>query len=293
MTRAITRIACYSALTLIASVCRAQVTAPLPSSSTCNTWAQQLSGTRQQVLQGLMDNWYGGCPTTGPSALATTITSLRSSTDTIVLRLLAIRAGRLTHPSILSAALDVAQDKAHASQAARAASLLILSGQMGGGLRIEGLRTPNELTVPISGDGVCGPGVAMEEGVNPASTGLPSDAERRTATVLDRIYSDVSETSLLRTLAKCVRPVLGGAIPLQIDLTNLTLSNVCGTRFLVHNGTANRLSFQLVVSGTTETFEMTAKPGEDLRITTDNTGAVSLIYDGQTIRQAANGSPCH
>jgi len=112
------------------------------------------------------------------------------------------------------------------------------------------------------------------------------------ATLLDRIRNDPSEPLLLRKLANCLRPVVADSIPLQVDLSNLTLSNVCGTRFMVHNGTTNRLSFQLEVIGSTETFQLTAKAGEDLSVTADDTGSIRLIYDGQPIRQAANGSPC-
>jgi hypothetical protein len=212
---------------------------------------------------------------------------LRSTSDTILLRSLARTAGVVRHPAILSAALAVVADSRNAVPA-RAAGLLILAGQLGGSPRIAGLSTPNELTVALPATGLCGPALIPTPGHEPAAAPLPADAARQVAHVVDAFRVLTSQPTLLRNLARCIRPTIGGSVPPQIDISAVTLEYVRCNQFVITNPTVFSLPMSIEVDGTTERRGFSAAPGRTV-INTELTGPVRLRYDGKVIGPLANG----
>jgi hypothetical protein len=258
-----------------------------PSSAQCTSWSQALGGGGAGALGALLYGGVGGCPSTGPNALASAITNSASTTDTSFLWALIRQAGSVGHPTIFNAAVSNARNSA-ASTSARAASLLILTAQLGLAPHLSGRPLNSELTGEIPTTGLCGPDLSANSQLEPAAQALPSDAKRQVAVVFDALQADVHAPAQLSTLARCLRPAVGRNIPPQIDLSGVTLRYLYCNRFVVSNPTVFSLPMGVEVVGTTEHFGWSASPGET-RFSTDNVGTVRLIYDGGVIRTAANG----
>lgn len=260
-----------------------------PSLAQCRGWSTALATGGPGAQRVLAESWLGGCPDIGPQALADAVTRFRSETDASVLWSLTSRAGLVTHPQIFEAALAVTGDRA-ASIPARAASLLILSAQIGGSVSINRVGGPVLLTEPRPASGLCATDLPLYAPAELASVAMASDAPRRVAALIDPLQLDAQAPVLLRRLARCVRPHVGREIPPQVDVSGLRASYACGTRFTIRNAAPVRLPFAVEVEGTDERYTLALAGGDSRPLTLDSPGTLRLVYDGRVIQSVANGA---
>ena len=276
---------------LAPGVALAQFRRELPSAAECAAWARGLAAGGREALEALDTGWLAGCPSSGPTALASALRGARAETDTAYLARLAGAAGNLEHPAVLSAALDLAADRG-ASIPARATALLILPGQVGAGPGVNGLPVGTLLTQELPAAGLCGPGLRTPHAAAPAAAARPADAPRRMAVIVDRIRTDPTEAELLRNLARCVRPVVKG-VPPQVDVHGVRLSYVCGNWFRVSNPTPETLTFAYVAERIGERLGVSVPARGENSIATTAPSSVRLYYDGRLIQTAENrGTSC-
>lgn len=271
-----------------ASTVGAQSLGGPPSAENCVRWGSALAAGRDSALGALNMGWFGGCRDVGPRALAAALERAGSETDTTYLSALSARAGTLTHPAILSAALRLASDRA-ASVEARAAGLLVLSGEFGHGMDINGRAGGTLLTVALPEPGACFVGLRVVSPDPPATAALPSDAPRQAAVVVDRIRTDASEPTLLRTLARCVRPAVARGVPPQVDVSGVRLNYACGDWFRIHNPTGEPLTFTFAAEKTGERHNIIVPPGGERQFAIAAPSTVRLYFDGRLIQTTTHG----
>lgn len=265
-----------------------------PSAEECHRWATALNG-------GVLTGWLAYCPELAPSAFAAAVRAARLLTDTAYLSGLAARAGDVRDLRIFDAALEVAAD-GRASDRARIMSLLITVSQLGSSqdVAFHSIARSALFTQVLPAEGMCGFGPASRDGVA-FDNGLPDDANRRAARVIDGIRFANGTSALLRNFARCARSAVGRDIPPQVDVSQIRLDYVCGTEFRIQNHTGVWLDMSYVVkdaSGATVDAASVAPPAKggwthfetSSRVTL---GTLYLNYDGVQIAAAqATGKPC-
>lgn len=259
---------------------------PRPSAEKCAQWQQGLAAGGEAALHALAFGWLAACDV-GAVALADAIRASTTEQGTAFLFELATEAAQIRDERVLDAALEVAAAQ-RASRPARAAAILVLVAQVGSGWDYPSGTGSALLTEPLPREGLCGPGLFSPTFAT--DNGLPPDHRRLIAVVLDQIAGQGGHP-LLRNLARCSRPVLGLGIPPQIDVSKVTLRNVCGTTFRVHNNTPEFLIFSFSVVGAAERGDLAIEARKRSEFTTTQEGTVQLLYDDRVIQTASSGSP--
>ncbi len=190
-----------------------------PSAEECQRWATALNG-------GVLTGWLPYCPALAPSAFAAAVRAARAVTDTAYLSGLAARAGDVRDLRIFDAALEVAAD-GRASDRARILGLLITVSQLGSSQDIvfHSIARSELFTQVLPAEGMCGFGPASSDGIA-FDNGLPDDANRRAARVIDGIRFANGTSTLLRNFARCARSAVGRDIPPQVDVSQIRLDYV-------------------------------------------------------------------
>jgi hypothetical protein len=266
----------------------AQGLRPPPSAEECARWEQELAAGGDAALNALTSGWLAACER-GAILLSDAIRASRDQQSVRFLFGLASQAAQIRDGQVLDAALGLAAD-GRASRPARAAAMLVLVAMAGSGWDYPGVAGADLLTDPLPSSGLCGP--APSGRTFATERELPPDYRRRAAAVLDPIAAG-GGAPLLKNLARCSRPVLGLGIPPQIDVSRVTLGNVCGTTFRVHNTTAEYLVFSFSVVGTEERGDLPIAAHKHREFTTTHDGTVQLSYDGRVIQSLGRGArPC-
>lgn len=238
-------------LALIAAVLCGAIGTPVvaqPAAADCDRWERELRSGGERALGAVTYGWLPGCPGgRAPAGYAAAIRAARHAQDTAYLGRLASQASSVRDPAVFTAALEVADD-AGASVRARIMALIVAGGHIGGSIDMPGWTRPELFTVTLPGEGVCGFGA--DTGPLAIDNGLPSDAPRRLARVIDDILYGQGGREQLRNLARCARSAVG-EIPPQVDLSKVRVDYVCGTRFRVQNHTGVALRLDIAPEGAT------------------------------------------
>jgi len=265
---------------------------PRPSVEECAGWEQELAAgiaiSAEAAIQALASGWLAACDD-GAAALGDAIRASAAEQDTAFLFALALEAAGIRDERVLNVALEVAAERS-ASRPARAAAILVLVAQAGGTWDFTAVTRSALLTEPLPRERICGS--VLYGHTFTTDNGLPSDYRRRIAVVLDAIARQGGHP-LLPNLARCSRPVVGRGIPPQVDVSRVTLRNVCETTFLVHNRTPEFLIFSYGMVGSTDHRDLPVDARKRREFITTQEGTVQLSYDGRVIQTASSTDrPC-
>lgn len=284
----------FALLFVAAPGARAQGLFGAPSAAQCQSWADGLAAGGEQALNAVTYGAIMHCPSVAPAALSGAIRNARASADTAYLGRLASQAGQVRDPAVFQAALEVAADS-RASDRARVMGLLVTIAQLGAGQDVRGWTRPQLFTQALPAQGICGLGVGGHAEID---NGLPADADRQAARVIDPIRYANGEPALVQNLARCARSAVDPSIPPQVDTTKVRLDYVCGTAFRIQNHTGAPLLLSYVVTGTDGStldaadVEAPAQGGWT-RFTVGEVGRLELRYDGRALVSAeATGKAC-
>lgn len=215
-----------------------------PSIEQCQSWGNALTVGGQQALDAVTYGAIMNCSSIAPPALSGAIRNARSATDTAYLGRLAGQAGQVRDPAVFQAALEVAGDS-RASERSRIMALLVMVAHLGAAQDIGGWSRPQLFTRELPSEGGCGFGIGSTLVID---NGLPSDADRQAARVIDPIRYGNGELKILKKLACCARSAVDPSIPPQVDVARVRLDYVCGTRFRVQNDAGACLLLSYVVT---------------------------------------------
>ncbi len=258
-----------------------------PSAAECRRWLQDLSAGGEAALDVLQFGWVAGCREEAVVPLASAIRSSRAEGDPEFLYALVKEAAQIRDERILDAALEVATANG-ASEPARAAAIVVLATQFGGDLDYPGVEGAALLTEPLPDEGLCGPGLSPVP--RTVENPLPPGSGRRVAAAFDQLA--LHGPRLLRNLARCARTALGSDIPPQIDVSESSIENRCGTTYRVHNNTPLWLVYQFRVPATGESGDLPIGARLRREFTTRTEGTVELRYDGRLVDTAEPGRAC-
>jgi hypothetical protein len=270
------------------SASAAQGIRPRPTAAECGEWSRNLAAGGARAHGALTYGWLAACPS-GAATLGAAIRAARAERDTSYLFGLAVQAAQVRDRAVLDAGLEVAGDD-RASDRARAASLLVVVAQLGAGWSYPGVSGAELLTKPVPDRGICGPGVGG--GSFATENPLPQGHERRVARVLDGIAAG-GGTPLLRNLARCSRSALGNGVPIQIDVSRVRATYVCGNTFRVRNNTSEFLVFGYSVEGSGDRGDLNVDAHKHRDFQVEDQGTLRLLYDGRVIATVPNErKPC-
>jgi hypothetical protein len=271
----------------LAAPLAAQIGGP-PSAAQCSEWLAGLAAGGATALEAVTYGNAPACPGAAP-VLAQAVRGARALSDTAYLGRLASAAGEVRDIGIFTAALEIADDGA-AANAGRVMALMVTVAQLGSGQDLEGYTRPELFTQPVSASVGCGFALASEAFT--ADHGLPADADRRAARVIDRIVRE-REPALVQNLARCARTSIAADVPLQVDVAKVKVDYVCGSEYRVQNHSGSTLLLNLAVTGNdgvTRTSAVSAPGiGGWTRFVAPATGTLQMTYDGQPVATVANG----
>jgi hypothetical protein len=210
---------------------------------------------------------------------------------------MAVTAGQLRSPGIVSAAIAVAQATAN-TQVARVAAFEVL------------VRQYNNIYVfntPTPGSAIESCALSSTGGYDwhyKYDGGLPTTLAQQIMTLASAVYHNTSDDPVVRSAAYCVRSALHQSFPFPINTALITLTFVCGDEYRIHNGNAEFADLtwntyhvppNVRTVAPTLTNGVRSVPGNaDAYIRTDSIATTRLFYKGQLIQTRANGgSACH
>lgn len=230
------------------------------------------------------------CGTQGADALRAAVLAARADTDDSYLMDLLYAASLVRTVGMLSAARTVALDRG-ATAVARATSLFLLLSQHG--LRSGppvGWTLSRVASFPL---GVACPFSSDVHDVPGYSETISQGWLAESAATFDRISTDATEPQAFRDIAKCARVLIREQVPEHVDPALILLEYVCGDKFRVVNNAAKSVVVTYRVDGTPERGDLPVAPAGLRDFFTMRTGNVLLGYQGQAIRERANGGiPC-
>ncbi|HSU13056.1 hypothetical protein [Longimicrobium sp.] len=276
-------------LLLPAAGLRAQGWVDPPTSEQCQAWTSDLAAGGQAAMDAVAYGNLAGCTAAAPGALSGAIRAARASRDTAYLGALAAVAGQVRDPGVFGAALEVTGD-GRASDESRVMGLLVIGSSLGASQYLPGYTRPQLFTQALPATGVCG--FAAGEGGPVLDNGIPADAERQAARVIDGIRYGGGGAALLQNLARCARSSVDPDIPPQVDVSGIRVDYVCGNDFRVQNHTGTELTLRVTTTaadGTTAAEDLVFPAiGGWTPFTTGATGTVQVSYDGQPVATVAN-----
>jgi hypothetical protein len=285
------RAALAAAALLMVPACalRAQGWVDPPTSAECQAWTQDLAAGGEAAMDVVAYGNLAGCTEAAPGALAGAIRAARASRDTAYLGALAVVSGQVRDPAVFGAALEVTAD-GRASDESRVMGLLVIGSSLGSSQYVPGYTRPQLFTGALPATGVCG--FAAGDGGPVLDNGIPADAERQAARVIDAIRFGGGGSALVQSLARCARSFVDPDIPPQVDVSGVRVDYVCGNDFRVQNHTGTELTLRVATTAADGSID-----AEDLvfpaiggwtPFTAAASGTVQVSYDGQPVATVAN-----
>jgi hypothetical protein len=248
-------------------------------------WCQErvdslAAGARGGVHWRYIDN----CGATGAAALASRLTAITGETDTVYLRELLPALTSVRTPGLFQASRALANNTS-ATTAARVVGLATLISQysvprdfISGNGWATTLNTPRGRNCML---GYAGGDYRYE-------MALPTGYEAAMAATLDSIELRPGENAVIHDLAACARRLID-EVPVNPPASALTMTYVCGTRFLVGNTSVRPAELTYTVSSDTILYDLYVKPASNAEFFTLRSGTVTLMLNGVAILTAQNG----
>jgi hypothetical protein len=102
-----------------------------------------------------------------------------------------------------------------------------------------------------------------------------------------RILGEATVAESTRRLAACIVRNLEAQTDKGPDVTQITISYVCGHDFVVHNGTGSYVTLDWTIDGSDEAGGLTLPPHSDQRVFVENPGTLRLKYEDRLIGTAS------
>ena len=224
------------------------------------------------------------CGASGGRALADAFQSLQGNTDPDELTMIESALRSIQDASVFQAARAVAA-RSDASASMRAMALRVLLAQ----------HDPGILISSLGGGSTCRTRTAAGL-LQSAGTPLPDDYPVQADQTAKSVAADPAASNDVRATAACLHRLLDAFVPRAVDPTALTLTYVCGNRFVVRNSNAEWADVTYEVDGNDDHGDLSVPPGGERAFVAEVTGTTRLFYNpghdqprGQLVRTAPNG----
>lgn len=197
---------------------------------------------------------------------------------------LATYASYVRDPAVLLAAWELAGDRS-APAPARNLGLVLALAQHQHGLAPSSVHSYYRLLTQPVGD-VCYLTAGTDSRYWVRNT-LPPDELEQTVRRAEDILSEAAAPETTRRLAACIVRNLASKVDRGPDLTQVTVSYICGHDYVVHNGTGSYITLDWSIDGTGESGGLTVAPRSDHRVFVENPGALRLTYEDRVIGTAS------
>jgi hypothetical protein len=207
------------------------------------------------------------CGVGGGRALADAFAARGSVTDPTAQIAIESALRSIQDANVFQAARNVAR-RSDATASMRALALRVLLAQ----------HDPGVLISSLEGGATCrtrtAAGLLQSQG-----TPLPDDYAVQTDQTAKAVAADASAPADVRATANCLHRLMDAFVPRAIDPGVLTLSYVCGNRFVVRNANAEWADVTYEVAGSDDSGDLSVPPNGERTFLADAAGLTRLYFN--------------